>query len=496
MSALETAGMLLPDVFEIGGRVYAGGGQNKDQRPHNVRSTFPKPGSGRRKQMPGSVIKQEGNSMSDTIDQDAAQVALDGELAAFVEACTTPERKAEMLVKIGFYNVELTKQADMLANVDDELAGQVAEEWFAQGDELLKRALWNARAGSEEIPLRKQAPIAPAELALAKMLDEAPNDTAKSHLLHKIGSYTTEYHNMINGLYGQPDDRIEAVVTAWLTADPSDMPLKKNILDAEMPKSGKMIYGAGVSAGDVLNEMSGNASTHAGSKLGGSETNSDSSIKRSIKTSSSGEGSGKRVGNSRGMPGQDNADSPNPGSGTAGPEGGSPNVKPTVLIRRKGTTGGLGSVAGAQNGEGVATVQNDDTNGESQWNGKGKKKAKKNGDAEKAEFITDLLKVAPEEMIEAILELDEEDQELAAGVAANHAADLLAWTNGLPGDGLAKRDVEASVADWLSEDPDQLQLKKWVTEALATAEEIPLDLAQAIIDWEPPSRVSVRREAA
>jgi hypothetical protein len=100
-------------------------------------------------------------------------------------------------------------------------------------------------------------------------------------------------------------------------------------------------------------------------------------------------------------------------------------------------------------------------------------------------------------MIEAILELDEADQDLTAGVAADHAADLLAWTSQVPEDGLAKRALDASVAEWLVENPEQIQLKKWVAEALTTAEEIPLELGQAIIEWEPPPpQFTVRREAA
>ncbi len=495
-------GLLVPDLFEIGGRIYAGR-QNQDQRPHNVTTAIPKPP---RRRKPGFISKQEGPVTTETTDQAETQQLLDDELAAFVDACPTPERKAELLVKIGFYRTELAKQANMLADVDENLATEVAEEWFAAGDEPLKRAIWNSAAGSEEIPLRKQAPIPAPEQALAKMVEEALNDNVRAHLLHKIGSYTSEYHNMIHGLYGQPDDRVEAVVEAWLTADPAETQLKKNILDAEMPSSGKRIYAQGVQAGDVVDSLAGNASTYAGSKLHGSETNSDGAIKRTIPHRGSGPGGGSRVGNSKAMPGQTGGESPSPGSGTAGPEGGAPNLQPTTVLRRSGTTGGLGSVAGADGGSGAATVQNDETRGASQWNGKkGKKKVSKSDDdveydeIEKADFIADLMKIAPDEMVEAILELDEDDQGAAAEIAADHAADLLAWTAmEVPEEGLAKRDVDASVTEWLMENPDQIQLKKWVTEALASAEEIPLDLAQAIIDWEPEvtSRVSVRRDAA
>jgi hypothetical protein len=88
-----------------------------------------------------------------------------------------------------------------------------------------------------------------------------------------------------------------------------------------------------------------------------------------------------------------------------------------------------GSVAGSESAPGKETVENDATSGERQWSetsGGKKKKAQKQSGAEKAEFIADLLKIAPAEMIEAILELPEEDQEAAAEVAADHAADLLA----------------------------------------------------------------------
>jgi hypothetical protein len=65
------------------------------------------------------------------------------------------------------------------------------------------------------------------------MLDDSPNDNAKALLLHKIGSYTTEFHNMMHGLFGQPDDRVEAVVTGWLTSDPGETELKKT---SSMPR--------------------------------------------------------------------------------------------------------------------------------------------------------------------------------------------------------------------------------------------------------------------
>jgi hypothetical protein len=484
---LSHAGLLIPDVAEIGGRVLLNQEQTDSPIKRRVRAATPKP---RRTGPPGPVTKQE-RAMA--VDPAEIQATLDGELAKFVEAAGSPERKAEILIKIGFYRQELAKQADMLATVDDDLAAEVAEQWFAEGDELLKRAVWNSSAGAEEIPLRKQAPVPEAEQALAKMVDNCIDDTKRAHLLHKIGNYTREMNDLIGALYGQPDERVDAAMTAWLTADPAETELKKNVLTAGMPASGRRIYADGVDGdGDPVCEVIGNAPSHAGAELDGSETGSDQAIRRTIPRRSSSEGAGKRVRGSSPAPNQRDGETPDPGSGPN--DTGDGGVDPDI-IRRKGTTGGLGSVRGSESGSGVATVTNDDTNGPSQWsNGKKKKKGEA---AAKAEFVEDLMKIAPDEMIEAILELDEDDQDLAAGAAANHAADLLAWSGQLPQQGLAKRALDTSVTEWLEAEPDQIQLKKWVAEALATAEEIPIDLGQAIMDWEPArSPVIVRREAA
>jgi hypothetical protein len=434
------------------------------------------------------------------VDPAQIQATLDGELAKFVEAAGSPERQAEVLIKIGFYRQELAKQADMLSSVDDDLAIEVAEQWFGEGDELLKRAVWNASAGSEEIPLRKQAPVPEAEQALAKMVDECQTDNARALLLHKIGSYTREMNDMVDALQGQPDARVNEVVTAWLTADPGETALKKNVLTAGMPSSGRRLYGNGVDGdGDPVKETIGNASSHVGNELDGSEKGSDQAIRRTIPRRPTGEGAGKRVRGSFPAPNQRDGETPSPGSGPN--DTGDGGVNPEI-IRRKGTTGGLGSVKGAD-AESNATVTQDSTHGTNQWGGQsgGKNRKRSNESdqgvhtAQKAEFIADLMKIAPDEMVDAILELPEDDQDLAAGVAANHAADLLAWTGLVPEGGLAKRALDASVTEWLEEDPDQIQLKKWVAEALTTAEEIPLDLGKAIIEWEPAGpQFTVRRE--
>src|SRR4051812_16619171 len=406
--------------------------------------------------------------MSETIE---LQDTLDGELAKFVSDAKTPERQAEILWKVGFYRTELAKQADLLASVDEDLAAQVAQEWFASGDELLKRAVWNSVAGSEEIELRKEAPIPRAEEALAKMVSDAPTDLAKAHLLHKIGHYTTEFHQLVDALDGQPEDRIEAVVKAWLEADKGELLLKSNILDAEMPRSGKRIYGQGVKAGDVVREYDGNASTYADTKLQGSQNtpyDEGKGITRSVPHPSKREGGGKRVSGSKPAPGQDEAKVVNPGSGpTSGAkgwgEGSARTTRPETVISRRGTTGGLGSISGVEGGEGANTVEQDDTFGSGQWTeGKGNRgpqqkvarPKRKDSENEKAEFISDLMKLMPDEMVEAVLQLESvEDQQAACEVAADHAADLLAWCEQLPEDGLAKRDINVEVESWLLEDP-------------------------------------------
>jgi len=219
-----------------------------------------------------------------------------------------------LLVKIGFYRQELAKQAETLSAVDEGLVNEVIEAWFAEGDTLLKRAIWNAAVGSEEIPMAKQDPVPEPEQALAKMVDDAPDDARKAHILHKIASYTREVHDMVAALDGQSKDRIEVVVKAWLEADSGDAELRKNILDAEMGRAGHRIYGEGVQSGDVVDQVMGNASTHVGKEMDGSEHNADQSIKRTVPQRPTGEGAGKHERGNLAAPNQREGESPSIGS--------------------------------------------------------------------------------------------------------------------------------------------------------------------------------------
>jgi hypothetical protein len=163
-----------------------------------------------------------------------------------------------------------------------------------------------------------------------------------------------------------------------------------------------------------------------------------------------------------------------------------------VVISRKGTTGGLGSVRGADGGEDAGGIDakgdHDDDDNAIDTRGKKKKPAMdKNG-----ELAVELVKIAPQPMVAALAELSQADQVEVCQLAAQDAADLMAWS-AQTGEQLAKAELDSAVADWLAMDPDTIQLKKWVAEALATAEEIPIGLAKAIMAYEARPPVRLRR---
>ena len=129
--------------------------------------------------------------MSQT-DAAAQQAAQEGALAAYLDAIPSLSDRATALVKIGIYRQDLAKQAPMLAEVDEDLAAAVVSEWFEAGDADLKRLVFNAGAGSEEIGLAKIAPLSDAELALEKLIAEAVSPNARAHLLQKMGAYASQ----------------------------------------------------------------------------------------------------------------------------------------------------------------------------------------------------------------------------------------------------------------------------------------------------------------
>lgn len=499
----SNAPLLLPDVVETGARIVS----NEDDTPP-AQTGLPRV----RRRTAGTssqpVVKQEA-AMADqavvTLTPAQQQDAVDTELAKLLEACATPTLRAEMLIKAQFYDTELQKQAPLLANLDEELSAQVVEEWFSTGDRLLKRAVWNARAGSEEIPLQKRAPDNVGETALAKLLDECVDPAARGRLLHKIGMTTTALDKILRA-EGFTPERKEALVKQWLDVDPGEAPLRKNILDAAMGRDGKAIYGSGVEAGQVVANAGGAASTGTSSAIGGSETGSDQGIRRSIPRVPVG-----KLGTTD-MPGQR-------GSRTATAPGGGKNdtgqggVSPT-LVRRTVTTGGLGSTQGSDNrGTPMKTQEDAKTNDGTGANPRGagrtvkpaetaarRQAAKKGKDRwtsmDKQERGAELIKIAPDHLVESILAIpDEAEQGLVCEVAGEFAADLATWSANSDPNKLQKAELDAAIAEWLGEDPDALPLKKFVAEALGTAEEIPLALAKAIMAWQPKAAIRVRQAA-
>jgi hypothetical protein len=436
------------------------------------------------------VVKQEVTVTERTQTASEVQATLDAALAAYIdEHYKTPETKAGALIKIGIYRQDLSKQAPLLANIDDEMSDAVMTQWFAEGDGELKRLIFNAAAGGEEIPLAKAAPIPEPELALAKAVDDQPDGPRRAHVVQKIGIYTRDLANLVNQSVEQPQERRDALIKAWLEVDPGEMQLKKNVLDAEMTRTGRKIYGEGVKADQVVEGSHGKSSTDVGSGIGDSKSGADQSIARSLPKAPKG-----TLGVMN-MPGQASASTANPGSGSDDTGGGA--IKPTI-VRRKTTTGGLGSVAGSDTAGRRMTTQQDDKSDVGRRKADAKKGRSRWMGMDKIERATELLKIASDDFMAALEAIQDEDQQaVVAEVAGAHCADLAEFS-AQRAITLQKRDMDQAIAEWLGEDPDAIPMKKFVAEALGTAEEIPLEMAKAIMEWEPPKAAPsfrVRRAA-
>ena len=482
------AGMVGDDAVTLGTRVLS---NTSPSEPKPIRLKQPRAASGLRRRAGSTpalptaitqpIIKQEAPvTTAPTPTKAELQAAVDENLRKFVEAAKTPEAQSEVLINIQMFKQELDRQDALLKSVDPALRKQVRDEWLALGHADLKGAVWNAKFGNEEIPLIKMAPAPVAEETLAKMVAGAPNDNARSHMLAKMGALTREVVAGLQVIEKEPLAKQEAMANAWVNADPADAVMRKNILDAEMGRQGKKLYGAGVQAGQVVKDLVGNASTASSAQLGGSQDGAPGNIAASIKKPG---GPSAMPGSDGVMPDAGGVDTPNPGSGPNDTGDGA--VKPAKLIRRKPTTGGLGNVSGAGTGGGGSRVNNSDASGA----GTGKK-------AEKAEFIEGLVKYAPDEMIEALAEEVPERQVELCEMVADQAADLIAWMDRLDPDVLQKRDMDAAIEEWLSADPETIQMKKWTAEALATGEIIPMELAKTIMEWEPMVTVKIRQPFA
>jgi hypothetical protein len=407
------------------------------------------------------------------------QAGLDAALLKFYNAQPTPEKKAELLIKIGSYQVDLAKYGPMLADADEAMAHGILDEWIASGDGELKKALINQAQGAEEFPLLKFVPPEEGpEFELAKMYQAATSPAGQAAVLQKIGVYGQQVQTILDRAeaLGVAQADIDTAVQNWVNAgDGSHLAMKKAVAaDAQARATAR----ASVGENEAVKTKIGNAPSHVGSQMG-------NPADRTYVPRSTGEGSGPREAGRIAAPGQDNGESPTPGSGT--PEG---QVNPSIKIRRKGTTGNMGSVAGGDAADGGGTS---DAGSDGTLKGKKKKKAEmdKTGD-----LATELVKFLPDAMIGELAKLSPENQVEVCQQAAGQAADLMAWSIQQDPDKMEKAALSEAVTSWLQAEPDTLAMKKWVAEALATAEEIPLSLAKTIMEWEPPSTLRVRARAA
>lgn len=477
------AGLFADDAAVIGTRIVQQS-EREPGKPRKRRTSLLNPTA--------TVAKQE-STMTDVTTKETpaeVQLRLDTELATLVNA--HPQGAVHALVKTNLYRGQLLKMTGAIADLTPEQQEARVAEWLDMEDVPLRRALWNSMAGAEEIPaLAKRADPPKGEAALAKMLDETRDPSAKATMMQKIARYGREVQLGLRALQGQPADVVEKAVRDWIAGDTGqDSALRKNILDAAMNQEGHRIYGAGVQADGVVRQVIGNASAHAGSKLGGSEDGTDGRIRASIPKAPKGEGAGSKPEGAEGtMPGGGKGESPNPGSGPN--DGGGGETKPATLITRSGTTGGLGNSAGADSADKKVTEPGSD--------GKGKKKKRGEkgwNDAEKAELAGDLLKWAPARVVPELQAMGEDELAEGMELAADAGADLLKYYADT-GSKLAKSALNSAIAEWMSEDLGMVKMKQWVAEALATAEEIPLELAKTIMAWQPPATRTIRlRQAA
>lgn len=472
----QAAGLLGDDALMIGARIYNNADGTPKPKHAKIASVF------RTRHATSTFIKQEPDPVT-TPTKEETRAAMDANLRKFVDDAVSPEDKAEVLIKIRTYSQEYEDQQPLLKNVDAALVEQVMNEWFGRGHAELKKAIINARTGELTQPLAKIATTPAPDEFLAKMLDNAPNDDARSLLLSKIGSLARQVVVGLETVDKEPADQHAAMFKRWIEADPPDAELRKNILNAEMNRRGKALYGEGVETGKVVDRVIGNASSHASAKLGGSQGDTPG-VAATVPHPSSSEGAGARASNPVMPTGSGGGESPNPGSGPT--DTGEAGITPTTLIRRRGTTGGLGNSVGAQ-GNGSRVTEPDAA---------AKRKKKAETEAKKAELVADLVKAAPEEMIDWLGGLSKQEQIAQCAIAGDHAADLIAWSGLIDPDTLQKSAMDAEVAAWLAEDPKTVNLKKWTAEALATGEVIPIELANSILAWEPKVTVRVRQPLA
>lgn len=485
--ASEYGSLVAPEALEIGTRVAV----NADQRPQKPRiprvARIRKPRNTFNPALPGGSAMSKQNPTPAEV-----QASLDKTLADFVENQRTPEDRGRVLIKIGMYKTELAKYLPIIqATGDDEFTDHVLSSWFDEGDEELKKMVLNCESGQEEVPLAKAEVLDEGVTALVKMVDDAPEGPVRIAVLQKIGHYTAELRNLLDRIHEQPDEKQVELIKVWvMEGDGTHFDLKKAVVSAEQAMRAQASATVGEKA--AVDEVVGNASTHAQAALGGSADSPDAGIKNTVPSRSSSAGAGRHMRGNVEPPDQDSSSGVDVSSGTD-ESNGAATVRPRSKIRRKGTTGGLGSVRGAEDNAGTSleTAGANDAGQNLTAQDRTEKMAKMR-DVEIDDLGLEMLKIAPEPLIAAVEGLTEDDQVLVVEELGQHAADLMAWSDHM-GNQLQKRDLDAAIADWLSADADSIQLKKWCAEALGTAEEIPLDMAKAIMAWKPPATTAQPR---
>lgn len=478
--------MVLPEVIEGAGQAY--------MRPTSGGQPTAKSGKAQRKSRnlglqpstTGLPPKLRAGANQSLGKQEVAvptpdQVSLEQALNNFVTAAGSPERQTSVLIKIGMYRNDLAKVAPQLHDVDADTARETLEQWMREGDGEMKKALINVVSGEEDFPLLKMVISEGPEYELAKMLDDAPDARGKAALLQKIDIYQTQVHQIFNdgALMKSDPAQVEETLELWLKGDDgSHAALRKAVLSAS--RAARAHANAQVGENEAVDEKAGNAPSHVGSRLSGQND-------RTYVPRPTGEGAGKRMrGSESGMaPGQAEEDCVDVGSGPTDEGGGELPVK--TKIRRKGATGGLGSVSGEIRGH--KAMVNDHGGFETDADD-GYKGAHKSAD-----LGIELLAYYPDAAIDVLSKSDVNTRVALVDRGAQHAADLMAWHDARR-DSLQKSEMDQAVSDWLTSDPNAVQLKQWVAEALATAEEIPLGLAKAIMAYEAGPVSRIRRRAA
>jgi hypothetical protein len=102
--------------------------------------------------------------------------------------------------------------------------------------------------------------------------------------------------------------------------------------------------------------------------------------------------------------------------------------------------------------------------------------------AKKVTLAVELVKIAPDAMIDVLTKLAPADKVAMLTKAERYAADLMAFIDGAREAGLSKRDISRSVSEWMR--GGDVLTKKFTAEALAGAGQIPLQLGNMVLAWE------------